>query len=183
VSAARVRYGTTATSAAEVYGLGYARISGGKEQRDSALSIPAQDHHIRTAMEREGVVPLDSVSDILKGTRSDRPGYQRLLAMVRRLTAEGKQVAVFIFRLDRFGRDPEERSRAWKELAALGVRLYAIQSNGWVTERFLYDLDAALSQREVTLVGERVCAVNDFVRGNGCGRQPPRSARPGPARR
>jgi site-specific DNA recombinase len=167
VSAARVRYGTTATSAAEVYGLGYARISGGKEQRDSALSIPAQDHHIRTAMARAGVVPLDSVSDILKGTRSDRPGYQRLLAMVRRLTAEGKQVAVFIFRLDRFGRDPEERSRAWKELAALGVRLYAIQSNGWVTERFLYDLDAALSQREVTLVGERVCAVNDFVRGNG----------------
>ncbi len=150
-----------------LYGLGYGRISGSKEQKDSALSIPSQERHYRAAMEREGVLYLDSTSDILKGTRSDRVGYQRLLAMVRRLRAEGKPLAVFVFRLDRFGRDTEERSRAWKELAKLGVRLYAVQNGGWVTERFLYDLDAALAQREVTLIGQRVSSVNDFVRANG----------------
>ena len=58
-----------------VYGLGYARISGSKEQKDSALSIPAQDAHILQAMEREGVVFLDTDSDVLTGKRSDRRGY------------------------------------------------------------------------------------------------------------
>lgn len=150
-----------------VYGLGYSRISGSKEQKDSALSIPSQERHWRAAMEREQVVYLDAEHDILRGTRSDRTGYQRLLAMARRLRADGKPLAIFVFKLDRFGRDPEERSRAWKELARLGVRLYAVQNGGWVTERFLYDLDAALAQREVDVVGQRVANVNQFVRGNG----------------
>lgn len=151
----------------ELYGLGYARISGSKEQKDSALSIPAQNGHIAEAMERERAIYVESTDDILQGTRSDRPGYQRLLAIVRRLRGEGKRVAVFIVRLDRFGRDGEERQRAWKELAALGVRLYSCRQGGWVTDRFLYDIDAAVSQREVEMIGARVRDVNEFVRARG----------------
>lgn len=151
----------------ELYGLGYRRISGSKEQKDSALSIPAQANHIVDAMEREGAIHVDSTDDILQGTRSDRPGYQRLLAIVRRLRGEGKRVAVFVVRLDRFGRDGEERQRAWKELAALGVRLYSCRQGGWITDRFLYDIDAAVSQREVEMIGARVRDVNEFVRARG----------------
>lgn len=150
-----------------VYGIGYARISGSKEQKDSALSIPSQDGFIRDAMGQQGVIYLDGDHDILKGTRSDRRGYQRVLALVRRLAAEGKQIAVFFLRMDRFGRDPEERSRAWKELTSAGARLYSVRQGGWITERFLYDLDAALSQREVDMVGARVRDVNEFVRAHG----------------
>lgn len=151
----------------ELYGLAYARISGRKEQKDSALSIPSQNRHIDGAMQGVGAIPVDRDHDILVGTRADRPGYQRTLARVRRLVAEGKRVAVFVLRLDRFGRDGEERSRAWKELAKLGARIYAVTQGGWVTDRFLYDIDAAVSQREVDLTSARVRDVNEFVRANG----------------
>lgn len=151
----------------DLYGLAYARISGRKEQKDSALSIPSQNRHIDGAMQGVGAIPVDRDHDILVGTRADRPGYQRTLARVRRLVAEGKRVAVFVLRLDRFGRDGEERSRAWKELAKLGARIYAVTQGGWVTDRFLYDIDAAVSQREVDLTSARVRDVNEFVRANG----------------
>jgi DNA invertase Pin-like site-specific DNA recombinase len=151
----------------ELYGLAYARISGRKEQRDSALSIPSQNRHIDTVIQNVGAILVDRDHDILVGTRSDRPGYQRTLARVRRLHSEGKQVAVFVLRLDRFGRDGEERSRAWKELAKLGARIYSVTQGGWITDRFLYDIDAAVSQREVDLTSARVRDVNEFVRANG----------------
>lgn len=152
---------------AVIYGLGYGRISGSKEQKDSALSIPSQERFIHDAMASTDAIPVGFDSDILKGTRADRPGYQRTLAAVRRLAAEGKTVVVFVLRMDRFGRDPEERSRAWKALTKEGARLYAVRQGGWVSERFLYDLDAALSQREVDMVGARVRDVNEFVRAHG----------------
>jgi DNA invertase Pin-like site-specific DNA recombinase len=138
-----------------VYGLAYYRISGSKEQKDSALSIPAQESHVLQAMEREGAVFLDADSDILTGKRSDRRGYQRILAVARRLRAEGKQVAIFVIRLDRFGRDLEERTRAWRELLALGVRLYSLKNGGWISDSFLYNIDSVLSQREIELTGDR----------------------------
>jgi len=150
-----------------VYGLGYARISGSKEQKDSALSIPAQDAHILQAMEREGVVFLDADSDVLTGKRSDRRGYQRILAVARRLRGEGKLVAIFVIRLDRFGRDLEERTRAWRELLVLGVRLYSLKNGGWVKDSFLYNIDSVLSQREIELTGDRVRDTNNFIRTNG----------------
>jgi len=77
-----------------IYGLSYARISGSKEQKDSGLSVPAQEAHNRDAMERDGAIFVDSASDILKGTRSDRKGYQYILAVARRLRSEGKRVKI-----------------------------------------------------------------------------------------
>ena len=150
-----------------IYGLGYYRISGSKEQRDSALSIPAQESHILQAMEREGVIFLDADSDVLTGKRSDRRGYQRMLAVARRLRAEGKQVAIFVIRLDRFGRDLEERTRAWRELLALGARMYSVRQGGWVKDSFLYNIDSVLSQREIEVTADRVKDSNGFIRANG----------------
>lgn len=150
-----------------LYGLGYYRISGSKEQKDSGLSIPAQESHVRAAMEREDTIFYDADQDILTGKRADRRGYQRILATARRLRSEGKRVAVFVLDLDRFGREVEERTRAWKELLKLGIRMYAVRKSGWIKDSFLYNLDSILAQREVDLISTRVKETNEFVRRNG----------------
>jgi DNA invertase Pin-like site-specific DNA recombinase len=150
-----------------LYGLAYCRISGSREQRDSALSIAAQRSHVLLAMDREGAVPFDSDADILSGKRADRRGYQRILAVTRRLRSEGKQVAIFVMRLDRFGRELEERARAWDELVALGARLYSLKDGGWVEDASTYHLNAVISQREIELNSMRVKETHEFVRRNG----------------
>ena len=152
---------------APIYGLAYYRISGAKEQRDSALSIPTQRDFVLPAMEREGVVFVDERHDVLTGKRDDRPGYQQILAIARRLRMEGKRVAVFVLRLDRFGRDTLERARAWKEMSQKDIRLYSVTGGGWQEDAFLYDLDSALAAREVRITGDRVRNINSFIRGRG----------------
>jgi DNA invertase Pin-like site-specific DNA recombinase len=152
---------------APIYGIAYYRISGAQEQRDSALSIPTQRSFVTEAMEREGVLFVDERSDILTGKRADRPGYQETLALARKLRMEGRRVAVFVLRLDRFGRDTLERARAWKELRARDISLYSVTGGGWQTDAFLYDLDAALAAREVAIIGDRVRNINAFVRERG----------------
>jgi DNA invertase Pin-like site-specific DNA recombinase len=150
-----------------LYGLAYYRISGSKEQKDSALSIPTQRRFVLDAFEREGIVYVDERSDILTGKRDDRPGYQQTLALARRLRMEGKRVVIGVLRLDRFGRDTLERARAWKELDQKEIRLYSVTNGGWQTDPFLYDLDSALAARELRLNSDRVKDANGFIRANG----------------
>jgi DNA invertase Pin-like site-specific DNA recombinase len=150
-----------------IYGLGYYRISGSKEQKDSMLSIPTQERFVLPAMERTEIIYLDADSDILTGKRTDRRGYQRILARARQLIAEGKRVAIFVLRLDRFGRDMEERTRCWKELIDLGARLYSVTEGGWIEDSFVYNMLAAIAAREVELIGKRVRETNEFIRSNG----------------
>ena len=150
-----------------IYGLAYARISGSKEQKDSALSIPAQNRFVLEAFEREGVIFVDKFSDILKGTREDRPGYQHTLATARKLRMEGKRVAIGVLRLDRFGRKSLERARVWEELHEKQIQLYSVSNGGWQNDAFLYDLDSALAAREIRMNSDRVRDINEFIRRNG----------------
>jgi DNA invertase Pin-like site-specific DNA recombinase len=60
----------------------------------------------------------------MKGTRDDRPGYQRLLADVRAMRAQGYTIVVVVAALDRFGRKLLERVRSRKELKGLGVPVH-----------------------------------------------------------
>ena len=65
----------------------------------------------------------------MRGTRDDRPDYQRLLADVRALRAQGQAVVVAAA-LDCFGRRLLERIRSREELKALGMSVYSVREGG-----------------------------------------------------
>ena len=65
---------------------------------------------------------------IMRGTRDDRPDYQRMLATARQLRAERREAAVVVAVLDRFGRRLSERVRAREELRSLGVAVVGVQN-------------------------------------------------------
>ncbi|HEV2124632.1 MAG TPA: recombinase family protein, partial [Chloroflexota bacterium] len=98
----------------------YRRVSSDEQAREG-VSLDAQHAEVwRYAAERQWVI-AGEYQDVLKGTRDDRPDYQRLLSDVRRMHAEGKNVVVIVAALDRLGRRVLERVRAREELKALGV--------------------------------------------------------------
>src|SRR4051794_16566160 len=98
----------------------YTRVST-DEQASGGLSLDAQLADCRRyAAGRDGWVLGSEYQDVLSGKRDDRPAYQRILADVRRLRAEGKRVAIVLAALDRLGRDIQERVRCWRELDRLG---------------------------------------------------------------
>jgi DNA invertase Pin-like site-specific DNA recombinase len=68
--------------------------------------------------------------DVASGARADRPGYQALLASVRRAHQGDRAAVVVVAWLDRFGRSVAERARATGELRALGVELHSVMEGG-----------------------------------------------------
>src|SRR3954470_8580469 len=85
----------------------YCRISS-DHQRDG-VSLDGQLRETRQYAARMGFVLGKEYIDIASGKRDDRPGYQELLYDIRRLTGEGKRIAVIVWRLDRLGRRLLER--------------------------------------------------------------------------
>src|SRR3989440_1987805 len=108
----------------------------------------------------------DEYQDVLKGTRDDRPAYQALLGEVRRLRAEGRQVAVVVAALDRFGRAILERVRSREELKGLGVPTHSVREGGEVSD-LVANVLASVAQEEVRRLGERVSATWNHTTGLG----------------
>src|SRR5436853_51281 len=81
-------------------------------------------------------------------SRDDRPDYQRLLADVRGLRAQGQPVVVVVAALDRFGRRLLERVRSREELKALGVSVHSVREGGEVSD-LVANVLAAVAQEEV----------------------------------
>jgi DNA invertase Pin-like site-specific DNA recombinase len=96
--------------------------------------------------------------ETLKGTRDDRPHYQRLLADVRAMRARGEPVVVVVAALDRFGRKLLERVRSREELKALGVPIHSAREGGEVSD-LTANILASVAQEEVERLGRRVSAV------------------------
>ena len=80
---------------------------------------------------------------------------------------EGKRVAIFVIRLDRFGRNKVERARAWKELDAKEIDLYAVKQGGWVKDEILYDLNTMMDTMELRRIAARVQDINTYLRNGG----------------
>jgi site-specific DNA recombinase len=152
----------------------YTRVST-DEQATNGLSLPTQLKEARRyAASMPDWVIGDEYQDVLSGKRSDRPGYQRLLAEAKRLRAEGRSVAVVVAALDRLGRDIHERVRVWRELDPLGVTFHSVREGGVVSE-FVFNVLASVAREEVRRLAERVTAVRRDVRTNGW-KAPGRSA-------
>src|SRR4051794_34286699 len=104
----------------------YTRVSTTAQATDG-VSLDAQLRECRQYVTRcEGLILGREFQDVMSGRRDDRPGYQAMLAEVRRHTAEGGRVAVVVWRLDRLGRRLLERVARRQELRDLGAATHSV---------------------------------------------------------
>jgi DNA invertase Pin-like site-specific DNA recombinase len=145
--------------------LTYTRVSSDEQARDG-LSLDAQLTDCRRYAARNGWLLGSEYQDILTGKRDDRPDYQRILAAVRQLRADGTPVVVVVAALDRFGRRLLERVRSWEEIRSWGAAVHSVREGGEVSE-LTANILAAVAQEEVRRLGERVRASRDYIRDRG----------------
>lgn len=143
----------------------YTRVSSDEQAREG-LSLPAQLADVRRYAANLGWTLGSEYQDVLSGKRDDRPQYQALLTEVQRLRAEGKDVAVVVKWLDRFGRSVLERARSAKELRQAGVPIHSVMEGGLVSD-FVYNILAAVAEEEVRRLGERVAEVRQHAKQSG----------------
>jgi DNA invertase Pin-like site-specific DNA recombinase len=135
--------------------LTYTRVST-FEQSKEGLSLDMQARETVRLVDQRRSYLGGRFSDVLSGARSDRPGYQALLAEIRRLRAAGEQVGVVVWRLDRFGRDLEERARSWKELAKLEVTLHSVSEGGHAIDETTAYAMAFAAQVQLTSIRQNI---------------------------
>src|SRR4051794_12937816 len=95
---------------------GYVRVST-EEQAREGVSLEAQ----RQAIEERAPGAL-LFADVLSGARTDRPGYQSMLAAA----AAGEFDTLYVWKFDRLGRDAEELLRARRMLEAADVSIVSL---------------------------------------------------------
>ena len=136
----------------------YSRVSS-EEQASTGLSLDTQLAECRQYAVRMGWAIGKEYTDILSGTRDDRPQYQRLLAHAR---AQPTGTAVVVAALDRLGRRLLERVRCREELKALGVAVHSVREGGEVSD-LVANVLGAVAQEEVRRLGGRVRASRRYM--------------------
>jgi DNA invertase Pin-like site-specific DNA recombinase len=152
-------------SSAITTALVYTRVSS-EEQAREGVSLDAQLAECRRYAAQFGWVLGSEFQDVLSGKRDDRPAYQALLAEVRRLRADGHQVVVVVFRLDRLGRRILERVRCREELKTLGVPVHSVREGGEVSD-LVANILASVAEEESRALGERVATAKQHLTSNG----------------
>jgi site-specific DNA recombinase len=142
----------------------YCRISS-EGQRDG-VSLDAQIRETRAYAARQGWVIGREYVDVMSGKRDDRPSYGEMLEDIRHLTAEGKRVAVVVWRLDRLGRRLIERLRCREELKALGVPVHSAMEGGEVSD-LVSSILGSVAEEEVRVLGERVRGARRQIKASG----------------
>ena len=135
--------------------VGYTRVSTAEQAKDG-WTLAQQRADIVAECERRGWELVDVVEDAgYSGTKDDRPGLLRVLAMLRRRQAG----AVVVARLDRLARSTQQlcdyivqsKKQRWS-MVALDVALDTTTANG----RFMVRVLAAVAEWESEMNGERV---------------------------
>lgn len=94
--------------------------------------------------------------DLLKGTRTDRVNYQRMLADAR----AGLFSDLCVYHIDRFGRSPQEVFNAVNLLQGLGIKIWVADMPnmeiGTPTGNLQLGIQAVLARYEIDLLGQRV---------------------------
>src|SRR4051812_16008273 len=100
---------TAASSVTEA--LVYLRVSSDEQAREGSSLDTQHDQCVEYAA-RQGWPVGEIYTDVMSGTRDDRPDYRRLLDDVRAARTGGRRVVVVVAALDRFGRKLLERVRS-----------------------------------------------------------------------
>jgi DNA invertase Pin-like site-specific DNA recombinase len=133
--------------------LTYRRVSSDEQAREG-VSMDAQSSECTRYVAGHGWQLGDDFTDVLTGTRDDRPGYQALLERVRELATSGQSVVLVVAQLDRLGRRLMERLRCRHELRELGVAVHSVRDGGEVTD-LQANIMGSVAEEEVRLIGER----------------------------
>ena len=111
----------------EKYTLLYGRLSNEDKREGTSLSIQHQEEMLRDYAEKHGFRnPLFLYDDGVSGTKTNRPGFQKVLAMIR----EGQAATLIVTDLPRLYRNQSEANNLLEIVfPALGVRFIAITNN------------------------------------------------------
>jgi DNA invertase Pin-like site-specific DNA recombinase len=142
----------------------YTRVSS-DQQAETGVSLPMQLQEARRYAANAGMVIGKEFNDVLSGKRDDRPGYVALLDEARRLSAEGRRVAIVVWKLDRLGRRLLERVQRSQEMAALGCEVHSVTEG--LVNGVLANFMAVLAEEEIRQLGQRVAGANRQVRSAG----------------
>jgi DNA invertase Pin-like site-specific DNA recombinase len=153
------------SSASITTALIYTRVSS-EDQAREGISLDAQLAECRRYAATKNWVIGDEYQDVLSGSRDDRPRYQALLSVVRRLRLEGCDAVVVVAALDRFGRRLLERVRSREELKSLGVPLHSVREGGEVSD-LMANMLAVMAQEEVQRLSGRVSAAKQHIIASG----------------
>lgn len=135
----------------------YTRVSG-KEQEREGMSLASQTEDCRRYAHAHGWTIVGEFTDVMKGTRDDRPHYQAMLEMARQLRAEGRPVAIVVKWLHRLGRRVLESVQRRDEFKALGIPIHSVADGGEVSD-LMATIMAGVAEYEVQQLGDRVAAV------------------------
>jgi site-specific DNA recombinase len=132
----------------------YLRVSTEEQTRGYSLSEQERLGVERAAADGHELAAEYIYTDAgLSGARTDRPAYQRLLADA----AAGAFSVLYIWKLDRLGRDAEELLRARRMLDAAGVRIISL-TEGESESTLVYGVRALVAQEEREKISERTKA-------------------------
>lgn len=111
----------------EKYTLLYGRLSNEDKREGTSLSIQHQEEMLRDYAAKQGFSNvLFLYDDGISGTKTNRPGFQRVLAMIR----EGQAATLIVTDLTRLYRNQSEANNLLEIVfPALGVRFIAITNN------------------------------------------------------
>ena len=126
----------------------YIRVS--TEEQGRGFSLGAQEEKLRERAAADGATVTDLFSDTISGAKSDRPDYQRLLAAA----AAGELDLVYVWKLDRLGRDAEELLRARRMLNAAGVRIVSV-TEGEDDSTLVFGIRALVAEEEREKIKQR----------------------------
>lgn len=109
------------------YTLLYGRLSNEDKREGTSLSIQHQEEMLRDYAEKQGFRnPLFLYDDGVSGTKTNRPGFQKVLAMIR----DGQAATLIVTDLTRLYRNQSEANNLLEIVfPALGVRFIAITNN------------------------------------------------------
>ncbi len=127
----------------------YCRVSTDEQAREG-MSLAAQERTLRARAAADGAEVVACFVDAVSGAKNDRPEYVRMLAAA----TAGEIEAVYVWKLDRFGRDAEELLRARRMLGAAGVRLISA-TEGEDESTLVFGVRALVAQEEREKIAER----------------------------
>lgn len=130
----------------------YVRVSTGR-QAAHGVSLEAQEASIRAYCERAGIVLAEVVSDVMSGSRADRPGLVKIVAGVR----AGEIGTVVIAKLDRAFRSFHDAVVYDAEFERHGAKIIAVdgQYDSSPTGQFQKHIMYSFAELERAMIAAR----------------------------
>jgi site-specific DNA recombinase len=145
--------------------IGYIRVSTDK-QADCGVSLEVQRRKVEAMAVVQGAALVEMIEEAESAKSLDRPGMERLLAIVER----GEVDAVIIAKLDRITRSVKDLAELLKRFSRRGVALISVADSldtSTAAGRLVLNIMVSVSQWEREAIGERTQAAMSHLKAAG----------------